>query len=234
MAIPGAASAQLTLDRLWVDFNNSKELRADIALRNESSDTYYITITPSEILNAGTDKETRASNTDPDKLGLLVTPNRLVVKPGEGRSIRIVSLNQDLKADRIYRVKITPQVGSIEDEKVDPNSHGMAIKLLSAYDVLVTVRPNSPDARLAVNRTATELVIRNVGNSNVLLFDGKSCPGSDAADKPAVNKPTDCTKIGSRRLYVGNEWHLPLHSATEKFQFTKSTSAQDEPSPANY
>lgn len=230
MAMP--ARAQLAVDRLWVDFEPRSTPRADVIVRNESKDRYYITVTPSEIVNPGTDKEQRVEQADPEKLGLLVTPNRLILDPGAIRSIRIVSLNADLKSDRIYRVKISPEVGDIDTPAAGDN-HAVAIKILAAYDVLVTARPRNAKAQLVTTRGTDDLVIRNDGNTNILLFDGQLCPpGADdkaAPDaKPAEGKPA-CEGVGSHRIYPGASWDLKTQTAADSLHAKARSFASIDP-----
>lgn len=216
------ARAQLAVDRLWVDFEPKATPRADVIVRNESKDRYYVTVTPSEIINPGTDKEQRVDEADPEKLGLLVTPNRLILDPGAIRSIRIVSLNADLKSDRIYRVKISPEVGEI-DTPAAGNNHAVAIKILAAYDVLVTARPRDAKAQLVTTRGSDSLVIRNDGNTNILLFDGQLC--SPAAD----GKTPSCEGVGAHRIYPGASWNLHTQTATDTLQAKARSFASIDP-----
>ncbi len=217
------ASAQLAVDRLWVDFEPGAPNRADVVIRNESADRYYITVAPSEVVEPGTAGEKRVETSDPDQLGILVTPNRMIVEPGGMRSIRIVSLNTKLKTDRVYRIKVTPQIGDLQTNDPAAGDRGLSIKLLAAYDLLVTVRPDGGKADLVAARTPTQLVIRNQGNSNALLYDGMSC----AADQPADKDK--CAKVGSKRLYPGNEWTIPLNNQNAKIKFKERTIASAPP-----
>ncbi|HEX7858448.1 MAG TPA: hypothetical protein VF503_32595 [Sphingobium sp.] len=218
----GPACAQLSVDRLWVDFEPGIAPRADVVIRNESEDRYYITVTPAEITNPGTDQEKRVEMADPEALGLLVTPNRLVIDPNGIRSIRIVSLDTNLEKDRIYRVKITPQVGDLQS-KVAAGGKGIAIKVLAAYDILVTARPGKAKAELSVARGPGELVIRNVGNSNTLLYEGQACATKAAA------KPESCTSLGARRLYSGNEWKIAIPADQPQVHFKQRSLASSDP-----
>ena len=227
---PVPVSAQLAIDRLWVDFEPGTETRADVVIRNESPDRYYISVTPTEVIDPGSATEKRVAIADPEKLGLLVTPNRLILEPGSLRSIRLVSLNNDLKADRVYRVKITPQIGTIDGGDAGAGNRGVAIKVLAAYDLLVTVRPKDPKPDLVATRTASALVIRNAGNSNALLFDGLSCP---EGVKP-TNKDAACTAVGSKRIYAGGEWTLDLKAPTGKLSFKERLSASTDPKEVSF
>lgn len=225
----GPASAQLAVDRLWVDFQSGAADRTDVTLRNESSDVYYITVSPVEVQNAGLPNETRVTEADPDKLGLLVTPNRVVMQPGDTRSIRIVSLNQGLKTDRVYRVTITPQVGDIVDNNAAAPDHAMSVKLLAAYELLVTVRPDGSKSKVDVKRVADGITLTNLGNTNVLYFDGEDCPANSDAAVGAK-----CIKVGSKRLYVGNAWHVKLAKPDDVLRIKTSVDPDTDPSLVNY
>lgn len=220
-------SAQLSVDRLWVDFEPGTPHRADIIIRNESADRYYITVAPAEIVDPGTDTERRVEQTDPEQLGLLVTPNRLVIEPGGSRSVRMISLNEDVPQDRIYRVKITPQVGDIQAAAPE-GARGIAIKVLAAYDILVTSRPNKVKADLKVNRTQDELVISNVGNSNTLLYEGKACAGSKNSTG-STDDESECADLGARRLYPGNIWKITVPANHRRVQFKQRSLASSDP-----
>jgi P pilus assembly chaperone PapD len=222
IGVTAPARAQLAVDRLWVDFEPKSTPRADVVVRNESKDRYYVTVTPAEIVNPGTDKEQRVEQADPEKLGLLVTPNRLILEPGAIRSIRIVSLNANLASDRIYRVKISPEVGDI-DAPAAGQDHALAIKILAAYDILVTARPHDARAKLVTTRGADGITIRNEGNTNMLLFDGQLCPPTVAG------KDAACDGVGSRRLYPGASWDLHTKTADESLHAKARSFASIEP-----
>jgi hypothetical protein len=168
----------MAIDRLWVDLDSAKVARSDLVIRNESKDRYYVTVTPSEVIDPGTPQERRVQETDPQKLGLLVTPSRIILDPGQLRAIRVVSLDSNLTKDRIYRISITPQIGELTATPSDTQGHGLAIKMLTAFDALVSVRPGNPVENLVATRQGANLVLSNSGNSNLLLLDGKVCPAA--------------------------------------------------------
>ena len=232
MAWSGPAYSQMAIDRLWVDFGSDGVDRSDLVVRNESQDIYYVTVTPSEVVDAGTPDEHLVTYTDPEQLGLLVTPNRLVLNPGELRAIRLVSMNRDLAKDRTYRVDVRPQLGGVNIEEGESENRGVAVKLLAAFNVLVTVRPEggSPDFR--VTRTAEGLSLVNGGSTSMVLLNGKVCPGdsdalsegtqdhylaalraeigqSDEADDIALTfDEAGCISLPGKRLYPGNSWQI--------------------------
>jgi P pilus assembly chaperone PapD len=185
-AFAAPASAQLAIDRLWVDMGAGNVPRSDLVVRNESKDKYYITVATSEIVNPGTATEERKPGSNPEELGLLVTPGRMILEPGQMRAIRIVSLNKGLESDRVYRVNVTPQIGEVSATSEATESRGLALKLLAAFDVLVTVRPEKDSSTLSVHRDGNFLEMASTGNSNVLLLDGMICPATGAV----LSQPT--------------------------------------------
>lgn len=233
------AQAQMAIDRLWVDFTDESVGRSDLVVRNESEDVYYVTVTPSEILNPGQADEERVTYTDPEELGLLVTPNRLVLQPGDMRAIRLVSLNQNLQTDRNYRVDVRPELGEISVTGGNDEDRGMALKLLSAFDVLVTVRPEDGRPEFTARRGPDFLELANRGTSSMVLLDGRLCPavesglsettiahytaqlreGTEAEEGEApaelVRDENGCIDLPSKRLYAGNSWRV--HAADTEF-----------------
>lgn len=222
-AVSVPAYAQLAIDRLWVDFEPGAQPRADVVIRNESADRYYISVSPVEVADPGAENESRTDESDPEKLGLLVSPNRLVIDPGGMRSLRIVSLNSALTTDRVYRVKVVPQVGEIQAADPGAGNRGVSVKLLTAYDLLVTVRPSRPKAELVATRTPAGLTIRNNGNTNTLLFEGRACK---EGVKPGAS--ADCEDLGANRVYAGNEWIVPIKDPSARVYFKERRLASSE------
>lgn len=210
--LAGPAYANLSINKLWVDFAEGQNERSDIVIRNDSEDRYYVTVSVSEITNPGSSDQEKISQTDPEKSGLLVTPNRMVLDPGAIRSIRLVSLNENLTEDRIYRVLVAPQVGRIKADNNGEEVRGIAMKLLAAYDVLVVVRPTENRANIEASRSADRVILKNSGNSNILLTEGFVCP-PDAVDEPSAER---CKILDSYRLYAGNQFEVGLSTPTDK------------------
>src|SRR3546814_17272854 len=100
LAIPIPASANLSISKLWVDFKECDQERSDLVIRNDSQDRYYVAVTVAEIVDAGTELDNKLVETDPDKLGLLVKPNQIVLETGAISSLRSVSLKQSLTRNR--------------------------------------------------------------------------------------------------------------------------------------
>jgi len=131
-----AARAEMVLSQVIVDLLPGKPPRDDIEVWNDSSERMYVLAEPFEILAPGTPSEQRVAVTEPEQAGLLVSPLRLVLEPGEKRTIRIAAIGARPASDRVYRVTIKPVAGTVSAETT-------ALKVFVGYDTLVLVRPEA-------------------------------------------------------------------------------------------
>lgn len=195
-ALVGAtpAAAGIVLSQVVLDILPGSDIAQNVEIANDGADIAYVVVEPAEIQDAGRPGEARRAIVDPAVGGLLVTPQRLILQPGERKTIRFAAIADRGPSDRIYRVTVKPVAGAIA-------APSTALKLLVGYDVLVIVRPAAPVAKVVGARDGSTLVLRNDGNTNVELFEGQQC---DAA------APARCRDLPSQRLYVGQQWRQAL------------------------
>jgi P pilus assembly chaperone PapD len=193
-ALPlGAASAQIVLSNLIVELAPGKDSRQDIEVGNSAPDRAYVAVEPAEIVDAGTRSETRRSEPDPEKLGLLVAPSRMILEAGQRKLIRIAEIAPPDERERVYRVTVKPVVGKVTSEQ-------SGLKVLVGYDVLVLVRPAQPHPSISATRAGDSVTFRNDGNVSVELVEGRQC---DSTGKV-------CSELPGKRLYAGAQWSTQL------------------------
>lgn len=191
----GRAAADILLSDLIVELQPGKQSRDDIEVWNKSDQPAYVAIEPREILNAGTAGQTVRTDPDPEKLGLLVTPQRMVLDPGQRKIIRVALLAPPSDRERVYRVTVKPVAGELQ-------SRDSGLKILVGYDVLVLIRPQSSAPVVSGMRSGGTLNFTNSGNVSVELVDGRQCDSSRA----------HCVDLPGKRLYAGASWSEPLSS----------------------
>ena len=128
------AEAEMVLSQVIVDLLPGKPPRQDIEVWNDGPERMYVLAEPFEILKPGTPQEQRVAAALPDESGLLVSPQRLVLEPGERRTVRVAAIGERPASDRVYRVAIRPVAGAVTAEE-------SALKVFVGYDTLVLVRP---------------------------------------------------------------------------------------------
>ncbi|MBK1668433.1 hypothetical protein CKO28_10340 [Rhodovibrio sodomensis] len=187
------ASAQLSVDRVIVDFAPGEPRRQDILVTNTSDEVAYVQVEPRVIQNPGKPTQDSVTIADPRERGLLVSPERLKLPPGARKRVRFALLDRPSERDRIYRVSIRPVVGELKSQET-------AVKVLVGYDVLVMARPRNADPNLNTRRVDGKLMVRNTGNTNALLFRGEPCAPDGG----------DCVDLPSKRIYAGADWSTGL------------------------
>jgi Mat/Ecp fimbriae periplasmic chaperone len=187
------AKAEMILSQVIVDLLPGNPPREDIEVWNAGDDRMYVSAEPFEIRAPGTSGEERIAVADPEASGILVSPRRLVLEPGERRLIRIAAIGSRGPSDRIFRVSIRPVVGPISAE-------ASALKVLVGYDTLVLVRPERFVGDVEASRIGRSLTLANAGNTAQELFDGRQC------DETGSN----CVNLPAKRLYPGVSWELTL------------------------
>lgn len=180
-AVPfSTASAQIALSQVIIDFQPGKDSRQDVEVWNKGSDRAYVAVEPAEIMN-------------PETLGLLVSPARMILEGGQRKLVRVAEIGAPPERERVYRVTVKPVVGTITATQ-------SGLKVLVGYDMLVLVRPAHPQPSVSFSRSGDTGTFRNDGNVSVELIDGRQC---DASGKT-------CSELPAKRLYAGAQWSLPL------------------------
>ena len=192
-ALAAPVRAELVLSDLIVDLEPGKHARDDIEIWNNSPERTYVAVEPREILSPALQRPGVRRDPDPEKLGLLVSPARMVLEPGQRKLIRIASLSSRNDSEHVFRVTVKPVVGGLQSEE-------SGIKILVGYDVLVLVRPAQPLANVTAVRTGGMLTFSNAGNVSVEVMDGRQCGGV----------PMKCTQLPGKRLYPGASWSVAV------------------------
>ena len=205
-----AARADLVLNELIVDLQSGRHDREDVEIWNDGADRAYVAVEPREIVNPGQAGQTIRQDPDPQKLGLLVAPARMILEPGQRRLVRVASLAPDNGRERVYRVTVKPVAGAVSS----PES---GLKLLVGYDLLVLVRPADAHPHVTGSRNGNSLTLRNDGNVSVELSQGRQCDSSGS----------DCRTLPGKRLYAGAEWTEALPSSGPVHYLVKSPGGQE-------
>lgn len=189
------AAAELVLSELIVELQPAKQVRRDIEIWNNSPDRSFVAIEPREIVHPALPDEHGRADPDPEKLGLLVSPARMILEPRQRKIIRIASLSTDGEREHVYRVTVRPVAGEVDSED-------SGLKILVGYDLLVLVRPVQPSPDVSANRTGRKLTFSNSGNVSVEVINGHQCDENKA----------HCADLPGKRLYPGASWTVELNS----------------------
>ena len=198
------AAAGLSVSPLILDFGPGQPSRGDVDVLNTGSERLYVVVEPARIDRPGLAGEHRTLDPDPEALGMLATPSRMILEPGQRKFLRLAVLQPAGDAERVYRVTVKPVVGDVAGEKT-------GLKLLVGYDMLLIQRPREPHGAVTGARDGDTLVLTNAGNTNVELFRGQACPPHGP-----------CIDLPSERIYPGAAVRVPAGAQT-RVQYTTKT-----------
>ena len=118
LLLPAAAHAELVLSELIVELQPGKHIRDDLEVWNNAPDRAFVAVEPREIINPSLKSQSDRRDPDPEKLGLLVSPSRMILEPGERRLLRIASLAPSTDQEHVYRVTVKPVVGGVDAKDI--------------------------------------------------------------------------------------------------------------------
>lgn len=195
--------AGILLDKSIVEFANGESPRKDIWVINDENENAYVKVQVLEVRNPGTDEESREEIVDPEAIGFVATPSKLVIPPKGRKLVRLVNLAPS-GPERVYRVNFTPVLPPLEEEE------GATVRVVIAYQVLALIQPDKPTEDLEIVRYGNDLTFRNKGNSYALLGAGVQCDAQG----------DNCEDLPARRLYAGNEWKVVLPYADTAAEYS--------------
>lgn len=192
LAMPSAAQAQISVSRLIIDIGPDSE-REDIVVGNIGEEVAYVEIEISEYLNPGTPEEVTVVRDSPRDLGILASPNRMILQPGEKAILRLAVIERPDDFDRVFKITVTPVVGEIESSE-------NAIKFVYAYGLVIILRPDDPQPDVTVSRDGRMFTAVNNGNTMVQFGFGVQCDVAGA----------NCVDIANKRVYPNSTWEYEL------------------------
>lgn len=200
--LPTIGNADMRISNSVVYFYPDDPPRQDIEVTNTSNEPLYLKVEVEEVLNPGTTRQKMHRPANVEQMGFLASPGKAIVPPGNKRKVRLMNLLGPGEKERIYRVTFRPV-------PADDSAANSMVRLLVAYQSLVIVRPADINQEITSKRSAKSLLLKNQGNSNVLLQGGRMC--TDAKN---------CTELPTRRLYPGNELKLALKNKKADINYT--------------
>ena len=112
------ARAEFVVSELIVELQPGKHIRDDIEVWNNSPDRSFRSRSSLERSSTRRSPRKRArQDPDPEKLGILVSPARMILEPGQRKLVRIATLGASAERERVYRVTIKPAAGALQSSE---------------------------------------------------------------------------------------------------------------------
>jgi len=206
--------AGLSISPLVLRFNATDSYQ-DLKISNTGTTIQYVKIVPTLVV-VEKNKVKQIKIKDPEKMGLLITPSKLVLPPKQSKYVRVVLTRPAGAVERDYIIDVTPVIGRIIYPKIAGNNskHSqVAMKIIIAYGVMTIVNPKVPHLNIVVKRNKKTITVKNSGNEGVVLRAAKQC-----------SHPEQCVLlkgVETKILYPSQVWSFTVpHPEPVSFQGT--------------
>ncbi len=199
MGLSSPASADMSVDKMVVSFFPDKGKTEDIVVTNRGDEVLYVQVTPEQVTDSALPTEKRDVIRNPVEAGLLVSPRRIVLQPGDTQVVRLVKM-RPFEEEAVFRVDLKPVVGELQAEQ-------SGVKIMVGYNLIVFVAPDNMNVSLDTQRAGQKLTLINNGNVNIDFRNIVQC--SDAALLDVADSQ-ECLTLNANRLYPGRELTVDL------------------------
>lgn len=159
------------------------------------------------------------------KNGLMASPARLIVPANAMQGTRLLFMG-DRDKERYFRVRFVPVVPEAEDEfavsaeereEYKKERVAAGVKVLAGFGTVFFVRPKDTRFETVIDDSANRYLLRNNGNSVVVIDEFKDC----LAKKDNDCRPTTKHHVMAGRTFAfdkepGREYRFDLIEGTQK------------------
>ncbi len=181
-------------------------------VRNTGDATAFVRVQVTEV-QYGADGKATENDVDTSSIGngrpaLIASPSRLIV-PAQGQQATRLLLQGNRQVERYYRVRFIPVLPRSENEfalsPVEAEEYrkhlSAGVNVLTGYGVFVIVRPDSVHYDVRTEADANGTVLRNTGNTTVILDDLRHCSVQEKDER--------CSPARRLHLLPGRSHHFP-------------------------
>lgn len=191
--------AAIRVNTLRVNFTAAGERYHDIFVKNIGNKTEYVDVQPFKRIEPSINPNKKIEpKGDPRQFGLVVTPRKMAISPGQSKRVRLLNLTKPSKTEQVYGIHIKPVKSPLERDNQDVGNSAAGVRVIAAFIVGVYIMPPKPVATVTLKREGKMLYIHNTGNINALLDQGKQC------------KDKQCESLEAIRIYANSKKRLPL------------------------
>jgi len=150
-----------------------------LTIKNEDARPLYLSLDVKKVINPGRKDEAFVSQSDmdPKKFGLVLNNTKLIIPPGQERTLVVMSLmdSAQLDQDATYRIVTTPMQSSrFLSEATEGVASGVAMVL--QYGIHVFVPPENPDDSVRFAQNGSRVSLSHTGNSFNSVSNVYYCP----------------------------------------------------------
>lgn len=166
--------------------DNTRHLMSDVTVYNNTSKREYISTTVKIVSSDANGKLTYQEVTNPLLSGLLLSPNKFILRGNQKKILRIRSTQPLGKVERRYAAIVSPVEPSVTVRQSKSDKVSAGIRFTVAYGVLVIAPPQKFNHQVKLTRKGRTLTVSNEGNLYISLTKEQQCTKKDSCAETQV------------------------------------------------
>ena len=183
-------------------YNNHEH---SVNVKNLGDEPLYLSISLQKVMNPGISPEIKQPLSALTHPGMLASPDKLTLGPGQSRAINLKSLVEP-EAETLYRLYIVP-VRSMQVEQAPEDKITAPMSVAIGYGVLVRHMPPPAKQQTGWTHRCTGdgVTLENTGNISLQLSELESVGSKQPKTKVALFPGTPQHFVGKRFTFVVGE-----------------------------
>jgi P pilus assembly chaperone PapD len=175
----GSCLASISVGPLRLEFGSGHSKPANIIIKNTGDKIAFVKLDVNILtgLNTKQRKETLLKNSK--KYGLLVMPRKLILRPHQNKTVRVMLTKSLPEQDIIFMIN-TYEV----EAKAKLDETGAIVGIVYGTSIIVHASQASP--KIEVTRNGKELTIENTGSTSAKVVSIKQCIKPNECKDPGI------------------------------------------------
>lgn len=200
--------AKISVGPLRVEFGDGMMKPKNIIIQNTGNTVAFVKIDLMLVTNSNKPNRSEALLEKPKKYGLIILPNKLILRPKQKKNVRVMLSGALPKKDRIFIANIYEVAG----EK-SSSQEGISVRITYGTSIILHAKGGKPD--IVATRNDKTIILHNKGTTSAKIVSLQQCNDKGECKDPGIlyqSIPGDRTTYTlpfNRRLqyqvrYLGN------------------------------
>lgn len=155
--------SKLSVGPLRLEYGPGKTSAQNIVAKNIGKSVIFVQVDVAQMHNMNSDNKNEETLKDPKKAGVLIIPDKLIIKPGQQKNIRVMWGKKVLpKEDKIFMLEIYEVKSKKEEDLTKNNFH-------IRYGVLMVVHAKIGKPDIVATRKGKDLTLENKGAASAKI-----------------------------------------------------------------
>lgn len=207
------AGPKLVTSTQMLDFGANSKFQY-LSIANNGDEKAYVKFTAKKIRKNHAGKHIIL---DAKKSEIIITPKKLILKPGQSRKVKVIKRLKGNTADHFFRVySSTVPMPNSNPEALSKDSVGLKVHVAIGTNTLVIFRPNKLKPKINTEKKNEKIIIENSGNTTIKLHQIKQCDSNN------------CISYRNKIIYPKSKKVIKLKKPNLPLMLTQNINGEDK------